>query len=437
MATSTNYVTINPCRMCQPIGTIFALKGIEKSILLLHGSQGCATYMRRHISGHFNEPIDVASSALHEKGAIHGGETNLKQALKNVIAKYHPRLIGVATTCLAETIGDDVDRILSEFREELTANPSEGTPPPIIAIRTPSYSASHVRGFDAALLAVAEHLTAGQARIPPGEAGRTGTKINLMPGNLSPGDLRHLKDILESFPFIYTLFPDVSETLDAPMGEGYSVLPDGGTTLEEINKMGEASATVRFGSAIDPEVCTAGFLSAEFGVPAQVIPVPIGLDGTDRLMSLLSHLADRPVPHRHRRERGRLLDAMVDAHKVVFGMRPVIYGDPALVEGLTRFCQEIGMDPALSATGEELDFSQIYSLTREKGGNLLLGNSDGAFIAEDLGIPLIRIGFPISDRLGAQRQVIIGYEGALRLLDRITDAIQEARDREGPSVFHP
>ncbi len=442
-----NYVTVNPCRMCQPIGTVFALKGIEKSMLLLHGSQGCATYMRRHISGHYNEPVDIASSALHEKGAIHGGDAFLKQGLRNVIAKYRPRVIGVATTCLSETIGDDIHRILAEFEEEMAGDPlvaglPEGERPIIFPIRTPSYAANHLRGFDAALLAAVERLApsrtsqalaAGGAPSSGQSAGRD--RINILPGNLSPGDLRHLKDVLDDFGVSHILFPDFSETLDAPMGDGYQLLPDGGTGLDEIRAMSKSKATVRFGAPVDPQACPACFLAEEHGVPAHTIPAPIGLHATDRFLELLSDLTGQPVPARRRRERGRLLDALVDAHKIVFGRRPVIFGDPALVEGITSFCLEVGMEPALSVTSEDgLDFFQIHALTKEKGGDLLLGHDGGSFIAGDLGLPLIRVGFPISDRLGGQRQVVTGYEGAIRLLDRITDAILDRRDREGPSV---
>jgi len=57
-----------------------SLRGIEDAVPMLHGSQGCATYMRRYIISHFREPMDIASSALGEKHAVYGGGANLKQA---------------------------------------------------------------------------------------------------------------------------------------------------------------------------------------------------------------------------------------------------------------------------------------------------------------------------------------------------------------------
>ena len=76
---SENYATVNPCSMCMPMGSVMAFKGIEGCMPIFHGSQGCSTYMRLHLAHHFREPVDIASSALSEKGAVYGGASNLKR----------------------------------------------------------------------------------------------------------------------------------------------------------------------------------------------------------------------------------------------------------------------------------------------------------------------------------------------------------------------
>ena len=87
-------------------------------MVLVHGSQGCSTYMRLTNVEHYNEPVDIASSSLNEKQTIHGGEANLKKALDNVPRVYAPSVIGVLTTCLAETMGEDLDRIIRDYQKE-------------------------------------------------------------------------------------------------------------------------------------------------------------------------------------------------------------------------------------------------------------------------------------------------------------------------------
>src|SRR5512139_3805281 len=111
----TNISTTNACKLCKPMGACLAFRGVEGAIPFLHGSQGCATYMRPYIISHFREPMDIASSSLGEKHAVYGGEATLKQGLVNVMKKYGAGLIGIATTCLTETIGDDVPMILKAF----------------------------------------------------------------------------------------------------------------------------------------------------------------------------------------------------------------------------------------------------------------------------------------------------------------------------------
>ena len=83
--------TTNACKLCKPLGACLAFRGIEGAVPFLHGSQGCATYMRRYVISHFREPMDIASSSLGEKHAIYGGGPNLKQGLKNVMDKYGAR----------------------------------------------------------------------------------------------------------------------------------------------------------------------------------------------------------------------------------------------------------------------------------------------------------------------------------------------------------
>ncbi|HWR03383.1 MAG TPA: nitrogenase component 1, partial [Humidesulfovibrio sp.] len=132
--------TTNACKLCTPLGATLAFKGVEGAIPFLHGSQGCATYMRRYIISHFREPMDIASSSLGEKNAIYGGGPNLKKGLLNAMQKYGAKVIGVATTCLTETIGDDVPRLLHEFRAEFGDLPLAE----VVHVSTPSYSGTHM-----------------------------------------------------------------------------------------------------------------------------------------------------------------------------------------------------------------------------------------------------------------------------------------------------
>ena len=73
MPTDHYTATQNACNLCAPLGAALVFKGIANSVPLLHGSQGCSTYIRRYLISHFKEPMDIACSNFGEDTAIFGG----------------------------------------------------------------------------------------------------------------------------------------------------------------------------------------------------------------------------------------------------------------------------------------------------------------------------------------------------------------------------
>jgi nitrogenase molybdenum-iron protein NifN len=437
--------TTNACKLCRPMGACIAFRGIEGAVPFLHGSQGCATYMRRYIISHFNEPIDIASSSLGERNAIFGGGPNLKQGLKNVTEKFGPTLIGIATTCLTETIGDDVAMFLKEYQRE--ADDSESMPL-FVNVSTPSYAGSHMEGFHGAVRATIVHLA---------EKTDTGTSVNLLSGLLSTADIRLLREIMADFDLSATILPDYSETLDGMNLRDYPMIPSGGTPVEKIKTMGGAAATIEFGRTIPAGLSGGEYLQETHAVPLHRLGIPVGIRETDRFFQVLESLSNTKTPDKYAGERGRLIDAYVDGHKYVSGKKAVVYGEEDLVVGLVSFLCEIGIKPVICATGgnsgnlqnmlqetvgpamiepirvyEDVDFFDIEKLAVEAKPDIIIGHSKGYKLARGLNIPLVRLGFPIHDRLGGQRILHIGYRGAQQLFDLIVNTlIEHKQDASG------
>lgn len=445
MSKMPNYIsTTNACKLCKPLGAAIAFRGIEGTVPYLHGSQGCATYMRRYIISHFNEPIDIASSSLSEKHAVYGGSANLKLGLKNVTEKYKPQMIGVATTCLTETIGDDVPMILKEYKDEVASQDA----PLTINVSTPSYSGTHMEGFHAAVASVVKQLVAKEDE---------NSTINLLPGFVSSADYRYLHEIMGDFGLKTTILPDLSESLDGPALLEYEKIPRGGTPLDAIKHMGGARATLEFGRTIASAETGGSVLEKNCDVEKHQLGVPIGIGETDRFFEKLSFLSGQETPVKYSKERGRLVDAYVDAHKYIFGKKAIVYGEEDLVVGLTSFLAEIGVMPVLCASGgrsgsfkeaigsvtkdvlaeqpkvyEGMDFFDIAQEAEHLGPDLLVGHSKGYPLARKLNIPLIRVGFPIHDRIGGQRITHIGYRGAQMLFDEIVNRFIEKKQHDSP-----
>ncbi len=429
--------TRNACKLCAPLGASIAFRGIANCIPLIHGSQGCATYIRRYVISHFKEPVDIASSNFSETSAIFGGGDNLRTALMNVSRQYAPDVIGIASTCLSETMGDDVRLYLDQYKKEKKGE----AVPVLIHASTPSYRGTHMEGYHEVVKATVEALAEGGPR--------TDT-INIIPGFLSPEDLRHLKEIMSDFGIICTMFPDYSETLDGESWFDYQKLSEGGTAVESIRGMGRASATVQLGRSLAGEKSAAAYLENKFGVHPIVVGLPIGIRETDLFLNSLAEVSGKEIPLKYEKERGRLIDSYIDGHKYLFGKHAIVYGEMDFVASIASFLDEIGVIPTLCATGartghfeelvmsvikhnrdhvqvvEDTDFATMLDTCIDMKTDIVIGSSKGYALSRKLHIPLVRIGFPIHDRIGGQRILHTGYRGTQQLFDRIVNTFIES-----------
>ncbi len=435
--------TRNACRLCTPFGACLAFRGIEGAMPLIHGSQGCSTYIRRYMIGHYREPMDIPCSNFSESSAVFGGMENLRLALKNVINQYRPSMIGVATTCLTETIGDD----LHMFMHRITREWSGDDLPPVVTVSTPSYSGSHADGFHRAVRETVNQLAMIEGR---------DYRINLFCNMVSPEDIRYLKDIAGDYGVPAMILPDYSDTLDGGAWETYHRIPPGGTVLDDIQRAGAAQASIELGATIADMLSAAHLLEASFHVPAYRMGLPIGLKASDRLFDAFNLITGKATPPRYLGQRARLVDAYVDGHKYIFGKRVGLYGPEDLVIAMAGFVAEIGMIPVLCGSGgtsglmavrlreilgdqveqvtimENADFAQMEEQISDLAPDLLIGDSNGAKTARTLGIPLVRAGFPIHDRIGAARIMHLGYLGTQQLFDRIVNAVIEVKQESSP-----
>ncbi|HEX2998767.1 MAG TPA: nitrogenase component 1, partial [Armatimonadota bacterium] len=319
--------------------------------------------------------------------------------------------------------------------------------PYIVPVSTPSYQGSHIDGFHAAVYAVVQQLAQGG---PRNEA------VGLFPGLVSAADLRWLKTVMQDFGLEVILVPDYSETLDGPAWEAYQKIPEGGTPVGRIKQTGRCRAAIQLGYTVKRQQNAARWLRDEFGTPDYQLGLPVGIRETDCFLQVLADVSGKPVPENYRKARGRLVDAYIDGHKYLFGKKAVLYGEPDLVLALAVFLAELGVIPVLCATGTEtgrlteelarllpelvvqvkgvegVDFAEIEAEVAELKPDLLVGNSKGYAISRKLGIPLVRAGFPVHDRIGGQRLLHLGYEGTQRLFDTVVNELIAVNQEQSP-----
>ncbi|HPU41327.1 MAG TPA: nitrogenase molybdenum-iron protein subunit beta [Acetivibrio clariflavus] len=429
-------LVINPAKTCQPVGAMYAALGIHKCLPHSHGSQGCCAYHRKFLTRHFRDPVMASTSSFTEGAAVFGGGTNLKTAIKNVFSIYNPDIIAIHTTCLSETIGDDIPVII------LQSQVPEGKI--VIHANTPSYVGSHITGFSNMVKGMVKYLSKNSG-VPNG-------KINVIPGFVNPADMREMKRILKAFGAEFIMFPDTSGVLDAPMTGKYEMYPSGGTKVEELIDTGNSKATIALGSFASAD--GAFELDKKCKVPYTVLKTPIGIEATDRFLMEISKITGKEIPYELEEERGQVVDVMVDCHYHYHGKKVAIFGDPDLVIALTEFAISLGMIPKYVLTGtpgdsfekevgEMLkaagvdgkvkaagDLFTLHQWIKEEPVDLLMGTTHGKYIARAEDIPFVRIGFPILDRSVHSYMPLVGYRGAMRIIEMISNTLLDRQDRD-------
>lgn len=435
---------INPAKTCQPIGAMYAALGIHKCLPHSHGSQGCCSYHRMHLTRHFRDPIMASTSSFTEGASVFGGGANLKTAIKNVFEMYKPDIMAVHTTCLSETIGDDIPSYVK------AADVPEGKL--VIHANTPSYQGSHITGFSNMTKAMVNYLAEATEPVKK-------EQVNLIPGFVNPGDMREIKRITKAMGIEYIMFPDTSGVVDSPMTGEFQMYPKGGTTIEQLKDTANSKLTIALGSFASSDA--AELLNKKFKVKDLLLKTPIGIKATDELVMALRSAFVAEVPEELEEERGQLVDIMTDTHFHFHGKKVAIFGDPDIVIAMTEFLLSLGMQPVHVLTGtpggalgsaigsfeDEVnemlqgagikanvkaggDLFTLHQWIKNEPVDLLIGNTYGKFIAKAEDLPFVRVGFPILDRSVHSYLPIVGYRGAMRLIEKISGALLDRADRD-------
>ncbi|WP_114948799.1 nitrogenase iron-molybdenum cofactor biosynthesis protein NifN [Microvirga calopogonii] len=414
----TKSATVNPLKSSQPLGAALAFLGVAGAIPLFHGSQGCTSFALVRLVQHFAETVPLQTTAMDEVATILGGADQLEEAILNLTTRANPKLIGVCTTALVESRGEDlagdIARIKAEHDEELARTM-------VVMANTPDFHGAIEDGWAAAVAAMIEVITQSDRQA------RDTRKIAILPGwNLTVADIEHLHDTVESFGLEAVILPDVSGALDGTVPDHWIPTTYGGTAVDDIRKLGTAIKCVAIGEHMRHP---AEALQNLTGVPYVLFHSLTGLKATDQFISLLSALSGVAVPAKLRRRRAQLQDTLLDAHFHFNGKKIAIAAEPDQLYQLATFF--VGMGSEIAAAVATTDTSQILEKVPAEmvrvgdlgdleslaaGADLLVTHSHGRQAAERLGIPLMRVGFPIFDRLGSQHKLTILYQGARDLI---------------------
>ncbi len=425
-------MSVSPLKTSQTVGGALAFLGLNKSMPLMHGSQGCTAFAKVFFVRHFREPIPLQTTAMDQVSSVMGADENIVEALHHIAEKNRPEVIGLVTTGLAETQGCDIHGALGQFRKKYP----QFAHVEVVPVNTPDYSGSFESGFALAIKAIIETLV-------PEDKSRAGLRkkqVNVLcGGNLTPGDLEYVTESIESFGLRPLLIPDLSSSLDGHLEEdNFNPLTAGGTSLADLKIIGESSATLVVGQSL---FSAADSLHRKTAVPDYRFGHLMGLEVVDDWLMALSNISGNPVPEKWRRHRSQLQDAMLDTHFMIGDANVAIASDPDLLLGFDGLIRSMGartvaaVVPAkISAKNTSLEESELTQIkigdledaeimAEENNAQLFIGSSHAVESARRLGIPILRMGFPQFDLIGGFQRCWFGYRGTQQTLFDIANLL--------------
>jgi nitrogenase molybdenum-iron protein NifN len=423
-------LAVNPLKASQPVGASLAFLGINKAIPMLHGSQGCTAFGKVYFVRHFREPIPLQTTAMDQVSTVMSADENVILGLKTICEKNKPAMIGLPTTGLSETQGTDIKRLVKEF---YAAHP-EFKHIPVVPVNTPDFSGCLESGYALAVKAILETMLPQKTN----DVGKRKKQVNVLAASfLTPGDVEHIKEMIEAFGLRPLVLPDIGDSLDGHLTEmESSPLTVGGTPVSDIASMGESIATLVLGSSLND---AADLLKVQTGVPDYRFDSVMGLESVDALVAALAEISGKPVPEKIERQRAQLQDAMVDAHFMLGFARIAIAADPDLLYNLATLVTGMGCEvvaavaPARASilnyvATEQVSIGDLEDMeiaAQRRGAQLVISNSHAVESARRLGVPLLRAGFPQYDLIGGYQRLWAGYRGTRQALFDLANLMVE------------
>jgi nitrogenase molybdenum-iron protein NifN len=415
---------VNPIKHSQPMGATLAFLGVKDCMPLMHGAQGCASFTKVFFTRHFNEPIAIRNTSVSDITAVlDGGDYSILMAIENIQSKeknLKPSMIGLHTTGLTETKGDDVRGVGMHIEI------------PYVFVNTPDYEGGMESGWALTVTAMIEQITESATETKP-------NKLVFLPHlSMQPIEVEKIKSLCEDFGFEVYALPDLSTSLDGYWEEAQGKLANGGITVDQIRDLGTSAVVISLGASMKKSA-----LALQKKNPSVVhlhFDHLMGLDGCDNFVAALMKIRHSEPKPLIKRWRSRLQDAMLDTHFLIGTSHFVVTGEPDMVVGMCALLRSVGgtVIAAVSTTFSDV----LHTIEAE---NVFVGDLEDArrffdradvvisnFHAERIlhtveNTALVLRGFPNYEELGNQLKNDQLYEGSTYFLFEVANALRKVK----------
>jgi len=126
------------------LGAMQTVQAINRAIPIIHAGPGCAGKLAGSLagttgdSGYLN-PQTYPCTNIGETEVVFGGENKLRDVITNSLKVMDGDLFVVLSGCTTEIVGDDIDQVVSEFRD---------AEKPVISVATAGFKGTNIEGHE-------------------------------------------------------------------------------------------------------------------------------------------------------------------------------------------------------------------------------------------------------------------------------------------------
>ncbi|MCD8048235.1 MAG: hydrogenase [Clostridia bacterium] len=410
------------------MGAMQTVQAITRAIPILHSGPGCAQKLSDTVgsSGYFSPNIFPCTS-INEKDVVFGGAKKLTSTIENALKVIDADLYVVLTGCIPEIVGDDVEEIVSEFKD---------AEKPVIYASTAGFKGNNYKGHEQVIDAIIEqYLKKSDTR----QKGLVNIWADVPYQDLFwLGNLRELENLLREIGLVpNTIF-------------GY------GRGLENIKKIPEAE----FNLLVSPWVSVGNMKKMERKLALPYLhykTLPIGAFETSKFLREVASFAGvepeivEDVITRHENYYYYLIERYADMflEARVMAKQFTVAADAQYTLGITKFlANDLGLTPAKQYVTDdtpkqfresikkefeslnygikaevafETDSFKIHNEIREHnyhGYPLILGSYYEKAVANEMQGHYLNIAWPVQDKVVLD-DFYVGYTGGIRLIEDI------------------
>jgi len=439
-----------PRYVCALGGAVATINALPRAIPILHAAAGCGG----NVANAFNAPsgylgsgycggMALPSSNVFEHEIVFGGEEHLAQQIEKTLELIDGDLFVVISGCMVEIIGDNVNSVAGMFRKRGL---------PVLAVQTGGFRGNSYAGYDLVLKTLFRDFVARSSVTHD----RSINLWGIVPAQdvFWKGNLKTLKGLLERLGLrVNTFFGD---------GESLDQLKDASSAVLNV------VVSTNYG------IEAARLFEEIHGVPYVSVPFPIGSQATKSLLHTVGSALnieaaeiDRVIV-REEKYYFDYLERVIDIYNDMDLQRyALVVGDANYAPAVTRFLSDdLGWLPELAVITDILDDEQKMRIAAEftdyqsalapsvifdkdTSGVLkhlknlwpdpvgagyhdtfspgfIVGSSFEKDLSEKLGLPLLAVSYPVTNRVVLDRSYA-GFEGGLRLAEDILSILVSGR----------